>query len=70
MMKKHSIIEYKHTIHDITSGVNHPKGTPLISVLNEEGMDGWIVCGMIRESVYSGYHTNIYFYRKVIIEEL
>ena len=60
-------IEYKYTIHDMTSGVNHPKGKPLISVLNDEGIHGWIVCGMIRDARGK---TDVYLYRKVIVEEL
>ena len=63
----HSYIKYKHVIHDPTSGLHHPKGKPLIAVLDEEGIDGWTVCGITRDSEY---HTDIYFYREVIVEEM
>ena len=67
-MDRHTFIEYKHVVHNILSGISYPKGTSLISVLNKEGADGWIVCGMIRYK-RPREETDIYFYREVIVEE-
>ena len=69
IMNSHTFIEYKRVIHNEMSGVSHPKGTPLISVLNKEGADGWIVCGMIKDN-RPRERTDIYFYREVIVKEL
>ena len=69
LVQRNSFIEYKQVVHNKMSGINHPKGTSLISVLNEEGVDGWIVCGMIRYN-RPMEQTDIYLYREVIVEEL
>ena len=67
-MNRSNFLEYKHINHDLTSGIFYPRGTSLISILNEEGAAGWTVCGMISHDDQPN-HTAVYFYRKVVIEE-
>ncbi|HEC65467.1 MAG TPA: hypothetical protein ENI23_09240 [bacterium] len=66
-MKKHSYIEYRCIVYNINSGVHHPRGERLITVLNDAGMGGWIVCGMVRDDKGD---TDVYLYQKVIVEEV
>ena len=61
-----TFIEYKLVVHNAMSGISHPKGTSLISVLDREGVDGWIVCGMIKDG-RPRERTDIYFYREAIL---
>ena len=59
----HTYVEYKQIVHLTASAVMHARGKYLIDMLNEEGHNGWVACGMFRSGVDRTQTTIVYLYR-------